>query len=82
MPIAPGQEIKNRYQILKEVCEGGYGTIYLAEDTSLDISCAVKENTDPSTRAQSQFKSEARILAKLEHPNLVRVTIIQYLTLC
>ena len=73
MPIRTGQVLRKRYKILKELCEGGYGTIFLAVDNSLDISCALKENTDPSPRSQKQFRKEARILARLEHPNLVRV---------
>lgn len=74
MVILPGDVLKGRYRIIREICEGGFGTIYLARDESLEVDCAIKHNSDPTPRAQTQFKSEARILANLDHPNLVRVT--------
>lgn len=74
MVLLPGDVLKGRYRIIREICEGGFGTIYLARDESLDVDCAIKHNSDPTPKAQSQFKIEARILAQLEHPNLVRVT--------
>lgn len=50
------------------------GAVYVARDTRLDVRCAIKENLFLTRAAQRQFEREARLLAKLRHPNLPRVT--------
>jgi serine/threonine-protein kinase len=50
------------------------GAVYKAWDTSLHIPVAVKENLDASPDTQKQFGREARMLARLSHPNLPRVS--------
>jgi Tol biopolymer transport system component/predicted Ser/Thr protein kinase len=54
--------------------KGGMGAVYLAQDLTLQIQVAVKENLNPSPEAERQFKREASLLATLRHPNLPRVT--------
>jgi len=74
--------IRNRYLIRKIIGQGGMGCIYLAEDTRLSGRlCALKEVVHDQTlgsvlhrEAQKQFKQEATILAKLDHPNLPKVS--------
>jgi serine/threonine-protein kinase len=44
--------------------------VYLAEDSRLGVQVAVKENLQPTPEARRQFEREARILARLSHPNL------------
>ncbi|MBK8050709.1 MAG: serine/threonine protein kinase [Anaerolineales bacterium] len=71
--------LAQRYRVIRELGAGGMGRILLAEDTSLSIQSephlvAVKENTNVSHDAQEQFRREARILARLAHPNLPKVT--------
>ncbi len=68
------QVIHNRYQIIRLVGQGGFGAVYQVWDTTLKLTCALKENFETSTAAQRQFLHEATILAKLRHPNLPRVT--------
>jgi serine/threonine-protein kinase len=61
---------------------GGMGAIYQADDLRLDgRQCAVKETgleeeNDPVTQAQTQeqFYREASVLARLDHPNLPKVS--------
>jgi len=48
--------------------------VYLAEDTRLELQVAVKENLQTSRQAQHQFEREAKILARLDHPNLPGVS--------
>ncbi|MEI2610633.1 MAG: protein kinase [Candidatus Promineifilaceae bacterium] len=63
-----------RYRLREKLGQGGMGSVYLAEDTLLPGRLvAVKENADTSTEAQSQFKREALLLARLRHPNLPQV---------
>ena len=68
-----------RYQILEQIGEGGMATVYKAHDTRLDAEVAVKvirtENLAPSIleRALKRFEREAKALARLTHPNIVKV---------
>jgi serine/threonine protein kinase len=70
MELSPGHLLKNRYQIKEPLGQGGMGTVYLAEDTALDQLVAVKSNLNPGSEGAKQFEVEARLLAKLRHPNL------------
>ena len=72
--IHPGSIIQNRYLVQNLLGEGGFGSVYKGRDTVLEIPVAVKMLFDNSTESVEQFKSEAKILAKLKHPHLPRVT--------
>lgn len=80
MPLSPGQMLQNRYRILSLLGQGGMGAVYRAWDNRLQVHVAVKEMTpqpgiDPQVlaRLRAQFHQEATVLARLSHPNLVRV---------
>ena len=70
MPLATGQILKDRYRIVKLLGQGGFGAVYRAWDTVLERPCAIKENLDSRPHAERQFQREAKILARLNHPNL------------
>jgi serine/threonine protein kinase len=69
-----------RYHILEQLGEGGMALVYKAYDTRLETDVAVKvirtENILPSVldRALKRFEREAKALARLTHPNIVKVT--------
>ncbi|MFM8319356.1 MAG: bifunctional serine/threonine-protein kinase/formylglycine-generating enzyme family protein [Chloroflexota bacterium] len=73
MTLKPGEIIHQRYRVIKQLGQGGFGAVYRAEDLSLKTPCALKENLDYWDEAQRQFAREAHILAGLRHPNLPRV---------
>lgn len=81
-PLETGLTLRDRYLVKEIIGAGGMGSIYLAEDTRLPGRlCALKEvQQDPSIpeqlRAQSrkQFYREASVLARLDHPNLPKVS--------
>ena len=65
-----------RYRIIERLGQGGFGRVYLAHDDVLDRPVAIKV-PNPSRIAHPEhvdaFFTEARILAKLDHPNIVPV---------
>ncbi len=74
--------MRERYRILAPVGQGGMGAVYRAEDIRLEGRlCAIKEvrpdyGADDAMmkQAQEQFHREASILARLDHPNLPKVS--------
>jgi serine/threonine protein kinase len=67
-----GQTI-GKYRILSPLGSGGFGSVYLAEDTWIDKKVAIKvphkQNLD-----FTELLKEPRLLATLSHPNIVTVT--------
>ncbi len=73
--IAPGRKI-GRYQLREPLGSGGMSAVYRAYDPVIDRELAVKIlppdlARDPVLRRR--FREEALALARLEHPNLVRI---------
>ena len=65
-----------RYRIMHRLGQGGFGTVYLAHDDDLDRPVAIKvPNPERITAPEDveAYLNEARILAKLDHPNIVPV---------
>jgi serine/threonine-protein kinase len=76
MAPAPGSIIANRFELLSELGRGGMGTVWLAHHRTLDARCAVKFMSVEAMRDPSfvaRFELEARTVAKLSSPNVVRV---------
>jgi serine/threonine protein kinase len=71
--LVQGHILNNRYRIVKQIGQGGFGSVYRAWDLNLNRACAIKENTDFTESTQRQFEREAQVLSNLSHPNLVRV---------
>ncbi|NLC29072.1 MAG: serine/threonine protein kinase [Chloroflexi bacterium] len=77
-----GKVLHERYQIKSIVGQGGYGSIYLAEDLRLEGRlCAVKQvrydvalPDELLKESRDQFLREATVLARLDHPNLPKVS--------
>ena len=79
--LASESVLGGRYIVKKRLGQGGMGSVYLAHDERLEIDCAIKEmsssmlKTDEDReRARKAFHEEAKLLARLNHPNLPRVT--------
>jgi serine/threonine-protein kinase len=80
--LEPETVLRGRYRIVSVVGQGGMGAVYRAEDLRLEGRiCAVKEvrpdpDATPAALAQSreQFHREATTLARLDHPNLPKVS--------
>lgn len=76
MEIAkPEQDRLSRYRIERPLGAGGMGVVQLAEDTRLHRRVAIKKLRPDvaGTSAQQRIRREARLLAQLNHPNIVRL---------
>ncbi|GIV95613.1 MAG: hypothetical protein KatS3mg057_0270 [Herpetosiphonaceae bacterium] len=71
--LAPGTLLADRYEIRAVLGEGGFSVVYGALDRRLNVPVAVKQNTESDSEAATLFIQEAQLLARLRHPNLVRV---------
>jgi len=83
-PLKNGEVLRGRYKIRERIGQGGMGSIYLADDTRLKgRECALKEveydralPENIREEAREQFLREATVLARLDHPNLPKVSDI------
>lgn len=80
--LSNGETLRDRYTVRELIGQGGTGNIYLVEDTRLQGRlCALKEvehnqalPTEALAQAREQFFREASVLARLDHPNLPKVS--------
>lgn len=72
--ITVGSLLNGRYRLLEQLGQGGAGVIYKAEDEQLKRIVALKVlHADGGMAADKleRFRSEARSVARLNHPNIV-----------
>jgi serine/threonine protein kinase len=70
-----GQTISH-FKIVEKIGEGGMGTVFLADDTTLDRKVALKFLPDAFTsdpERMARFEREAKLLASLNHPNIAGI---------
>src|SRR5213592_2760954 len=72
--LAPETILQGRYRIVRQLGQGGMGAVYEAVDQRLDTTVALKETNFTDERLRKQFEREARLLARLHHPALPKVT--------
>ena len=69
--------LAGRYRVVRQLGQGGMGSVWLAEDTKLDgFKVAIKMLPSVlvnNKRAYAQVKAEALVSLKLSHPNIVTV---------
>ena len=74
---ATGTLLAGRYRVVRQLGQGGMGSVWLAEDTKLDgFKVAIKMLPSVlvnNKRAYAQVKAEALVSLKLSHPNIVTV---------
>lgn len=74
MPLEPGTRV-DRFRLIEQLGEGGQGSVWRAEDL-LDPACPIALKIVPMAGATpthlERVRREARALARLAHPSLVR----------
>ena len=72
--------ISQKYEVLSQIGQGGMGVVYRVRHTALDTICALKvlpQHFTENPELVKRFYREARVLARMNHPNIVRVIDIQ-----
>jgi serine/threonine protein kinase len=73
MTVRVGQQMGN-YTLLRLLGEGGFAEVYLGEHLHLGTQAAIKVlQTQLSEENTADFRNEARTIARLIHPHIVRV---------
>ena len=77
--IQPGQTLGDRYVIIRQIGQGGFGRTYLAEDINRFREACVLKEFFPQVqtpyivqKAEELFQREASVLYKLQHPQIPR----------
>ena len=75
-PNLSGVVLDGRYQVIEPIAEGAMGVVYRAERVGLGRAVAIKvmhESLPGQLSSHQRFEREAKLMAKLEHPNCVSV---------
>ncbi len=78
MALNTGDVLADKYEIVEEIGEGGFGKTYMGHDAGMDRHVAIKEllheSTDMEPEAyedyQRRFRKEAQVVSKFSHPNV------------
>jgi serine/threonine protein kinase len=72
--LTEGTILQGRYRIVRQLGQGGMGAVHEAIDERLDTVVALKETFFVDEKLRKQFEREARLLARLHHQALPRVS--------
>src|SRR3954463_16641067 len=73
-PIAPLRvALRGHYEFERELGQGAFATVYLARDLKHERKVAIKVlRADPNSEmGELRFVREIRMLARLQHPNIL-----------
>src|SRR5262245_39111301 len=73
--------ISRKYEVLSPLGQGGMGVVYKVRHVVLDTILAMKvlpHDLMANPEMISRFYREARVMARLRHPNIVRVLDIDH----
>jgi serine/threonine protein kinase/Tfp pilus assembly protein PilF len=71
--LSPNTLLQNRYRIIRQLGQGGMGTVYEATDERFDNPVALKQAHFDTEALRKQFEREARLLNRLRHPAMTKV---------
>jgi len=72
-PLDDQAPITGAYTLVREIARGGMGQIYFGEDPQLERQVAVKVSSVSYGGEDPRFSREAKVLARLAHPNIVPI---------
>src|SRR5438270_38457 len=65
--------VSTRFEIVREIGEGGMGVVYEAFDRERNMIVALKTMRRVTPDSLARFKREFRVLQNVHHPNLVNL---------
>jgi len=78
--VVPGQDLVGQtiggFEVVEMIGRGGMGVVYLARDTKLDRSVAIKSlpaDQAGDSQSRTRFRREATLLASLNHSNIATI---------
>jgi serine/threonine-protein kinase len=74
--LVPGMVVADRFRLERPLGQGGMGSVWLAQQTALDVPCAVKfihAEAAASPEIRARFEREAKSAAQLRSPNVVQI---------
>ncbi len=71
--LTVGQRFLGRYRVMSVLGEGGFGRTFLAEDEQMGRRVVLKAARANSSEDARRTLREARLVAKLRHPNIVTI---------
>ena len=72
--ILQSQIIRERYKIIEEIARGGMGVVYIAKDLLTNNNVALKISSWANeAQTREAFETEAKLLARLDHPGCPKV---------
>jgi serine/threonine protein kinase len=72
--LTPDTILQSRYRVVRQLGKGGMGAVYEAIDLRLGHTVALKQALTADEELWKQFEREARLMARLNHPALPRVS--------
>jgi serine/threonine protein kinase len=72
--LSPETILQSRYRVVSHLGKGGMGAVYEAVDLRLGHTVALKQTLTSDEELWKQFEREARLMARLNHPVLPRVS--------
>jgi serine/threonine protein kinase len=72
--LTPDTILQSRYRVVSHLGKGGMGAVYEAIDLRLGHTVALKQALTSDEALWKQFEREARLMARLNHPVLPRVS--------
>src|SRR5213080_2393650 len=76
MPFMPPGTVIGRYKILESIGEGGYGTVFMAEQTTpvqRKVALKIIKAGMDTKQVIARFEAERQALALMDHPNIAKV---------
>jgi serine/threonine-protein kinase len=74
--LTQGLNVADRFLLVRELGRGGMGSVWLAQDTRLDVLCAIKfidREGQHSPEVRQRFQREAKAAAQLRSPHVVQI---------
>ncbi len=71
--LRSGYVLAGRYEVIRKLGQGGFGTVFLARDSKLEREVAIKRHRGMDKKDVELLRTEAKRIASMDHPSVVSV---------